>query len=307
MLDMGFLPDIRRVLKHLPRKRQTLFFSATMPPPIVELAREMLQEPVHGQPRAQGGAGRRDHAGGLSGGAESEGAAARRAARSAATSRTCSSSRAPSTAPTGWPRRSMKKGVACERIHGNRCQAQRTRGARRLQEREVPRPRGDRHRRPRHRRRGALARRQLRRAERPGGLHPPRRPHGARGDDRRRLHVRVAGGGDATSRRSSARSASGFRASPFPDFDYAHGAARSASRCRSPSGSPQIRARKAEERLRAKAEGRAPGVARSRRVAARARGLRLPPGPRKGRPDPGTGRAHGHRTSHGQPAQPSAG
>src|SRR3954471_11950742 len=30
MLDMGFLPDIRRVLRHLPRKRQTLFFSATM-------------------------------------------------------------------------------------------------------------------------------------------------------------------------------------------------------------------------------------------------------------------------------------
>src|ERR1700675_2718574 len=46
MLDMGFLPDIRRVLKHLPAKRQTLFFSATMPPPIAELAREMLRDPV---------------------------------------------------------------------------------------------------------------------------------------------------------------------------------------------------------------------------------------------------------------------
>jgi ATP-dependent RNA helicase RhlE len=46
MLDMGFLPDIRRVLKHVPAKRQTLFFSATMPPPIVGLAREMLHDPV---------------------------------------------------------------------------------------------------------------------------------------------------------------------------------------------------------------------------------------------------------------------
>ena len=46
MLDMGFLPDIRRVLRHLPRKRQTLFFSATMPPPIAELTREMLHDPV---------------------------------------------------------------------------------------------------------------------------------------------------------------------------------------------------------------------------------------------------------------------
>jgi ATP-dependent RNA helicase RhlE len=46
MLDMGFLPDIRRVLRHLPPRRQTLFFSATMPAPIAELAREMLREPV---------------------------------------------------------------------------------------------------------------------------------------------------------------------------------------------------------------------------------------------------------------------
>jgi ATP-dependent RNA helicase RhlE len=46
MLDMGFLPDIRRVLRHIPVRRQTLFFSATMPPPIVALAREMLKHPV---------------------------------------------------------------------------------------------------------------------------------------------------------------------------------------------------------------------------------------------------------------------
>src|SRR5512136_568478 len=45
MLDMGFLPDIRRVLKHLPARRQTLFFSATLPPPIVQLSREMLRHP----------------------------------------------------------------------------------------------------------------------------------------------------------------------------------------------------------------------------------------------------------------------
>src|SRR5918992_4114408 len=46
MLDMGFLPEIRRVLRHLPAKRQTLFFSATIPPPIAMLAREMLHNPV---------------------------------------------------------------------------------------------------------------------------------------------------------------------------------------------------------------------------------------------------------------------
>jgi ATP-dependent RNA helicase RhlE len=46
MLDMGFLPDIRRILKHLPQKRQTLFFSATLPDPIVVLSREMLKNPA---------------------------------------------------------------------------------------------------------------------------------------------------------------------------------------------------------------------------------------------------------------------
>jgi ATP-dependent RNA helicase RhlE len=46
MLDMGFLPDIRRVLQRLPARRQTLCFSATMPPPIVALAREILRDPV---------------------------------------------------------------------------------------------------------------------------------------------------------------------------------------------------------------------------------------------------------------------
>ena len=44
MLDMGFLPDIRRVLRHLPANRQTLFFSATMPAPIQALSRELLRD-----------------------------------------------------------------------------------------------------------------------------------------------------------------------------------------------------------------------------------------------------------------------
>jgi ATP-dependent RNA helicase RhlE len=46
MLDMGFLPDIRRVLRHIPAKRQTFFFSATLPTEIVKLAGEMLHQPA---------------------------------------------------------------------------------------------------------------------------------------------------------------------------------------------------------------------------------------------------------------------
>jgi ATP-dependent RNA helicase RhlE len=46
MLDMGFLPDIQRILRHIPSRRQTLFFSATMPAPIGALARQMLKSPA---------------------------------------------------------------------------------------------------------------------------------------------------------------------------------------------------------------------------------------------------------------------
>ena len=47
MLDMGFIPDIKRILAKLPRQRQTVFFSATLAPEIVSLANGMLVDPVH--------------------------------------------------------------------------------------------------------------------------------------------------------------------------------------------------------------------------------------------------------------------
>ncbi len=46
MLDMGFLPQIRRVLRHVPARRQTFFFSATIPAPIATLSGEMLRDPA---------------------------------------------------------------------------------------------------------------------------------------------------------------------------------------------------------------------------------------------------------------------
>jgi ATP-dependent RNA helicase RhlE len=46
MLDMGFIHDIRKIVAHLPTARQTLFFSATMPQQIAELAKQMLRDPV---------------------------------------------------------------------------------------------------------------------------------------------------------------------------------------------------------------------------------------------------------------------
>ena len=81
MLDMGFLPDIRRVLKYVPTKRQTLFFSATMPPPIMALTREMLHNPVTINLERKSAPAVGNHAGRVSGATGSQVVAAARAAR----------------------------------------------------------------------------------------------------------------------------------------------------------------------------------------------------------------------------------
>ena len=47
MLDLGFLPDIERILKQIPAKRQAMLFSATMPDPIITLARTFMNQPTH--------------------------------------------------------------------------------------------------------------------------------------------------------------------------------------------------------------------------------------------------------------------
>ncbi|MGH3829431.1 MAG: DEAD/DEAH box helicase [Pseudonocardiaceae bacterium] len=47
MLDLGFLPDIERILRMVPEQRQTMLFSATMPGPIITLARAFLTQPTH--------------------------------------------------------------------------------------------------------------------------------------------------------------------------------------------------------------------------------------------------------------------
>ncbi len=218
MLDMGFLPDIRRVLRHIPTQRQTLFFSATMPPPIAALAPEMLKNPATINLQRQAAPAIGHHAGGLSGAAGPEaGAAASQLLRAGPRAARRSSSRAPSTARTASPSYLLRSRHRARRAS--------TATARRRSAREAlagfkagkyPRAGGDRHRGARHRRRGARPRRQLRRADGAGGLHPPRRPHRPRRDDRRRVHVRRAGGGDAICARSSARSAARCRASRCP-------------------------------------------------------------------------------------------
>jgi superfamily II DNA/RNA helicase len=47
MLDLGFLPDIERILRQIPEARQSMLFSATMPDPIITLARSFMNQPTH--------------------------------------------------------------------------------------------------------------------------------------------------------------------------------------------------------------------------------------------------------------------
>jgi ATP-dependent RNA helicase RhlE len=61
MFDMGFLPDIRKIIKNVPAKRQTLLFSATMPDDILRLTREVLKAPVTVQVDATGPASTVSH------------------------------------------------------------------------------------------------------------------------------------------------------------------------------------------------------------------------------------------------------
>jgi ATP-dependent RNA helicase RhlE len=61
MLDMGFLPQLRRILQHVPKKRQSLLFSATMAGEVGEFAREHLQHPVRVEVARSGATAERAH------------------------------------------------------------------------------------------------------------------------------------------------------------------------------------------------------------------------------------------------------
>jgi len=55
MLDMGFWPDVQRILSQLPARRQTLLFSATMPGEVLKLTQEFLHDPKYVQVGRRGG------------------------------------------------------------------------------------------------------------------------------------------------------------------------------------------------------------------------------------------------------------
>ena len=211
MLDMGFLPDIRRVIKHLPPKRQTLFFSATMPPPIAALTREMLHNPITLNVERES-----KPAVGITQAVYPVTQDLKSALLLALLTRGDMKEALVFTRTKHRANRIaeylVRHGIKAERIHGNRSQSRAHRGARGIQGRHVPRARRDRHRCARHRRRSARPRRESRCARRAGRLYPSRRPYGARGI-RRAMRSRLS---RPTKRpicaTSSARSAAAFRA-----------------------------------------------------------------------------------------------
>jgi ATP-dependent RNA helicase RhlE len=125
MLDMGFLPDIKRILKHLPTRRQTLFFSATMPAPIATLAREILRDPVavNMERRAAPAVGITQAVYPVS--ATSKAPLLLELLRRGELQNALVFTRTKHRANRLFETLS-KKGVSCERIHGNRSQPQRT-------------------------------------------------------------------------------------------------------------------------------------------------------------------------------------
>jgi ATP-dependent RNA helicase RhlE len=125
MLDMGFLPDVRRILRTLPAKRQTLLFSATMPKEIMALAGEMLRHPesVRIEPKAAPAAGVTQAVYPVGRETKSELLAAllERGVVEDAIVFTRTKHRANRLAQF-----LERRGLAAERIHGNRSQSQRT-------------------------------------------------------------------------------------------------------------------------------------------------------------------------------------
>ena len=193
MLDMGFLPDVRRVLAGVPKNRQTYFFSATLPPAIVELSREMLHDPARLNIDRKPAPARRHHALRVRGFFPEQGEALPRAAgQSDFRQRPGVHTHQAQGEPAGGFPRQERRSLRPDPWQPEPVAADsRACG---VQAGEVPGPRGHRHCRARHRRGGPRIRGQLRRAQPARGLHPQGRPHGSREADRGRLHPRLSRG-----------------------------------------------------------------------------------------------------------------
>ena len=177
MLDMGFAPQINRIVSEMPRYRQTLLFSATMPPEVEALARKYLRKPVVVQ------IGRRSEA------AQTVTHAVYpvpRERKSSLLAHLLKDGKLDSVlvfvrtkiGADRVVRHLNHDGIEATAMHADKTQAQRTQSARGFQGGQDPRARRHRHRAARTGHLGHHARHQLRRAAAAGRLRAPHRAHG---------------------------------------------------------------------------------------------------------------------------------
>ena len=143
MLDLGFIHALKRIVKLLPRQRQTLLFSATMPRPIASLAEEYLNDPVNVAVTPAATTVERVDQSVVFVPSDREAGVARDVAAGTPPLRACSSSPERSTAPTESCGIWSDAGIEATAIHGNKSQPQRERALAGF--RGGPHPRARRH------------------------------------------------------------------------------------------------------------------------------------------------------------------
>ena len=191
MLDMGFINDIRKIVAKLPIKRQTLFFSATMPKDIAELAEAMLRDPARVAVTPVASTVERITQRIIQVDFAAKSGVLAQLLKQEPVDRALIFTRTKHGADKVV--KTLAQGRHRRQRHSRQQVAEPPRArARGVPHRRDPHPGRHRHRRPRHRRRRHQPCREFRSAQHPGNLCPPHRPHRAR---RRRRRCDLAGRG----------------------------------------------------------------------------------------------------------------
>ena len=190
MLDMGFLPDIQKIIALLPAKRQNLMFSATFSDDIRRLSGGILRDPATVEVAPRNTTLEAIHQLVYPVDRDRKEALLAHLIRKNDMRQVLVFTRT-KLAATRLANRLDREGIDAVAIHSDRSQPERTRALEGFKSGDDPGPRRDRRRRPRPRHRGPAGRRQLRAAVEPAGLHPPDRPDRARRRDGRGHLARV--------------------------------------------------------------------------------------------------------------------
>ncbi|MGY4600945.1 superfamily II DNA/RNA helicase [Bradyrhizobium sp. GM22.5] len=180
MLDMGFINDIRKIVAKLPIKRQTLFFSATMPKDIAELADAMLRDPARVAVTPVSSTVERIQQRIIQVDFSAKPAFLAQLLKQEQVNRALVFTRTKHGADK-VVKTLEKAGIPASAIHGNKSQNPPRTDTRSVPHRRDPYPGRHRYRRPRHRCRRHHPRHQFRSAQRAGDLCAPHRAHRARG------------------------------------------------------------------------------------------------------------------------------